>query len=76
LEHTDTLTKAVEMLGGGIHRIIVRKQGTPEVVGILSQLRLIRFFWENHRSFGNVEPLHSRSLSNLNLGSHEVVSIK
>lgn len=76
MEHTDTLTKAVEMLGGGIHRIIVRKQGTTEVVGILSQLRLVRFFWQNHRSFGNVEPLHSRSLSNLNMGSHDVISIK
>jgi len=76
LEHTDTLTKAVELLGGGCHRIIVRKQGTSEVVGILSQLRLVRFFWENVKSFGNVERLHPQSLGNLNLGGHEVVSIK
>lgn len=76
LEHTDTLTKAVEIFGGGYHRIIVRKQGTAEVLGILSQLRLVRFFWENVKSFGSVEPLHARSLSNLNIGSHEVISIK
>ena len=76
LEHTDTLTKAVEIFGGGYHRIIVRKQGTAEVIGILSQLRLVRFLWDNIKSFGNVEPLHARTLRDLSIGSHEVISIK
>ncbi|GAB7356162.1 hypothetical protein MBLNU459_g6754t1 [Dothideomycetes sp. NU459] len=75
LEHTDTLTKAVEIFGGGVHRIIVRKQGTAEVVGILSQLRLVRFFWENMASFRQVFQLHNRTLKELDLGSHSVISI-
>lgn len=76
LEHTDTLTKAVEIFGSGFHRIIVRKQGTTEVVGILSQLRLVRFFWENVKSFGVVEGLNARTLRELDIHSHQVVSIK
>ncbi|PSK54015.1 Protein sds23 [Elsinoe australis] len=75
LDHTATLTKAVEIFGSGFHRIIVRKQGTNEVAGILSQLRLVRFFWENVKSFGIVEELHALSLKNLELGSHNVLSI-
>ncbi|PNS21413.1 Protein sds23 [Sphaceloma murrayae] len=75
LDHTATLTKAVEIFGSGFHRIIVRKQGTNEVAGILSQLRLVRFFWENVKSFGVVEGLHARSLKDLELGSHSVLSI-
>jgi len=76
LDHTATLTKAVEIFGSGSHRIIVRKQGTTEVVGVLSQLRLVRFFWENVKSFGVVDALHARTLKDLELGSHGVVSIK
>lgn len=76
LEHTDTLTKAVEIFGGGVHRIIIRKQGTSEVVGILTQLRLVRFFWENMASFRSVFQLHNASLKELDIGSHNVISIK
>lgn len=76
LEHTDTLTKAVEILGSGKHRIIVRKQGTRDVVGVLSQLRLTRFFWENQISFENVSALHGRAIKDLDIGSHAIVSIK
>lgn len=76
LDHNATLTKAVEIFGSGIHRIIVRKQGTNEVAGILSQLRLVRFFWENVESFGVVNALHARTLKDLELGNHNVISIK
>ena len=76
LDHTDTLTKAVELFGGGVHRIIVRKQGSLDVVGVLSQLRLVRFFWENMASFRHVFHLHNRTIKELELGSQTVVSIK
>lgn len=76
LEHTDPLTKAVEVFGSGYHRIIVRKQGTLDVVGVLSQLRLVRFFWENMASFRSVFQLHNRTIKELDLGGHSVVSIK
>lgn len=44
-------------------------------MGILSQLRLVRFLWENRASFHPVEQLHNRSLKELDLGSHSVISI-
>ncbi|KAI4738494.1 hypothetical protein E4T50_11035 [Aureobasidium sp. EXF-12298] len=70
-----TLARAVEIFGGGCHRIIVRAPGSEDVVGILSQLRLVRFLWENRASFQPVEQLHNRSLKELDLGSHSVISI-
>lgn len=76
LEHTDTLTRAVEIFGGGSHRIIVRKQGSREVMGVLSQLRLLRFFRDNITSFRAVDELHGRTLRDLDVGSHTVISIK
>lgn len=76
LEHTDTLTRAVEIFGGGCHRIIILKKGTRDVVGILSQLRLVRFFWQNMTSFRAVDQLYGRSLKDLDIGSHNVIAIK
>lgn len=77
LEHTDSLTRAVELFGGGVHRIIVRKQGTLHVVGVLSQVRLVRFFWENMAaSFRAVDALHNKTLKDLHISSHPVLSIK
>ncbi|GAM83285.1 hypothetical protein ANO11243_012710 [Dothideomycetidae sp. 11243] len=75
LDHTATLTKAVEIFGSGFHRIIVRKQGTTEVVGVVSQLRLVRFFWENVKSFGVLDALNAKTLRDLDIHSHHVVSI-
>ncbi|KAH0300158.1 hypothetical protein KCU71_g12084, partial [Aureobasidium melanogenum] len=70
-----TLARAVEIFGGGCHRIVVHEPGSEDVVGILSQLRLVRFLWENRASFQPVEQLHNRSLKELDLGSHSVISI-
>ncbi|KAL1305986.1 hypothetical protein AAFC00_004121 [Neodothiora populina] len=75
LDHNDTLTRAVEIFGGGVHRIMVRKQGSDEVIGVLSQLRLVRFFWENMADFRAVFQLHNRTLKELGLGSQNVISI-
>ncbi|KAH0165899.1 hypothetical protein KCU86_g18214, partial [Aureobasidium melanogenum] len=70
-----TLARAVEIFGGGCHRIVVHEPGSEDVVGILSQLRLVRFLWENRASFQPVEQLHNRSIKELDLGSHSVISI-
>lgn len=75
LPHTADLTRAMEVLGGGSHRLIICKEGTSEVVGILSQLRLVRFFWENHQNFSATERLYARGLRELDLGGKEVVAI-
>lgn len=75
LSHTADLTKAMEILGSGVHRVVINKEGTSEVVGILSQLRLVRFFWDNHQSFAATERLYAKSLKELDLGAKQVLAI-
>ncbi|KAI7214520.1 hypothetical protein KC333_g5974 [Hortaea werneckii] len=75
LPHTATLTRAMEVLGGGAHRVLINKEGSSETIGILTQLRLVRFFWENHKNFAATEALYARSLKDLQLGAKEVVAI-
>lgn len=76
LPHTASLTKAVEIFGSGIHRIIIVKEHSSDVIGILTQLRLTGFFWQNGRSFPSVDQLYPSSLRDLNLGSQQVIAIK
>ncbi|KAL2375512.1 hypothetical protein RJZ90_008050 [Blastomyces dermatitidis] len=70
-----SLMRAVEIFGGGIHRIIVTREGTNEVVGIFSQWRLVKFLWENGQSFPVIDQLYPRSLAELKIGSQQVISI-
>lgn len=76
LPHSSDLTSAVELFGGGIHRIIIVSEGTNHVVGILSQLRLVKFLWENGRSFPIIEQLYPKEINDLGLGSQLPISIK
>lgn len=75
LPHTAPLTKAVEILGSGVHRIIIVKEHTADAIGVLTQLRLIIFFWENGRHFPSIESLYPRYLHDLDIGSHAVFAI-
>lgn len=69
--------KAVETFGGGVHRVVVTKESNDnEVVGIFSQFRLVKFLWENGRSFPILEQLYPQALWDLRLGSQDVISIK
>ena len=76
LPHTANLMKAVETFGKGVHRIVIVKEGTSQVVGILSQSRLVRFLWENGRSFPSIDQLYAQYLRDLKVGSNDVISIK
>ena len=76
LPHTANLTAAVEAFGGGVHRIITVKEGTNQVTGILSQLRLVKFLWENGQSFPVIDQLYHQFLKGLGIGSQDVISIK
>lgn len=76
LPHTSSLTKAVECFGGGVHRIIVVNEGTDSVVGVLSQLRLVKFLWENRKSFPVIDQLYPQYIRDLGIGSQQVISIK
>lgn len=76
LPHTADLTKAVETFGGGVHRIVVVHEGTSEVSGILSQVRLVKFLWENGASFPIIDQLYPQNIRELNIGSQHVISIR
>lgn len=76
LQSTANLTKAVEIFGSGIHRIVITKGASEDVVGIITQLRLVRFFWEHGRNFPAIEQLYHQRLMDLSLGSQSVFSIK
>lgn len=76
LTHTANLAQAMVVLGSGNHRVIITKEGTTEAVGVLSQLRLVRFFWENHKNFAATEQLYALTLKELEFGTKEVLAIQ
>lgn len=76
LPHTSYLTHAVEIFGSGVHRIVVAREGSQDILGILTQLRLVRFFWEHGRDFPQIDKLFPTSLMDLRIGSKVVKSIK
>ncbi|KAL8828553.1 MAG: hypothetical protein Q9191_002523 [Dirinaria sp. TL-2023a] len=75
LPHTADLTKAIEIFGGGSHRIVVVKEGSDDVVGVLSQLTLLTFLWDNGRSFPTIDQLYPQTLKDLGIGSQQLISI-
>lgn len=76
LPRTAGLTKAVELFGSGIHRIVITESRSEDVIGVLSQIQLVNFFWVHGRHFSALEPLFSRTLGDLAIGSHAVYAIK
>lgn len=72
---SEGLARVVEIFGSGVHRIAVVKEGTGQVVGILSQSQLIEFFWKHGRSFPSIDQLYPCSLRDLNIESAQVISI-
>ncbi|KAL9595667.1 MAG: hypothetical protein Q9219_006300 [cf. Caloplaca sp. 3 TL-2023] len=75
LPATANLTHAIEVFGGGVHRIVIVEEGTDNVVGILSQLRLVKFLWENGRNFPIIDRLYSQTVKDLGIGSQQAISI-
>ena len=76
LSESEDLSQAIEKFGSGVHRILVCKDGTTEVVGILSQLRLLRFLWDNGANFPVIYQLYAMQLQDLNIGTLTAISIK
>ncbi|KAL8677207.1 MAG: hypothetical protein Q9186_006349 [Xanthomendoza sp. 1 TL-2023] len=75
LPSTANLLHAIEVFGGGVHRIVIVEEGTDNVVGILSQLRLVKFLWENSRDFPILDALYPQSIKELAIGSQLMISI-
>ncbi|KAF7943357.1 hypothetical protein EAE96_011284 [Botrytis aclada] len=75
LSESEDLSKAVEIFGSGVHRILVCKPGTTTVVGILSQLKLVKFLWDNGSSFPAIDQLYPTILRDLNIGTQHAIAI-
>lgn len=73
LTDDEALSKAIQHFGSGVHRVIILKDG--EICGILSQLKLLKFLWENARCFPVLEQLYPIAIRDLEIGSHQIVSI-
>lgn len=76
LPESSDLIKAIETFGNGVHRVLITKDTSKEVLGVLSQSRLVKFLWENGRSFPVIDQLYSQYLRDLKIGSNDVISIK
>jgi CBS domain-containing protein len=77
LKSSATILDAVDILSNGVHRIAITDVSNDnEVIGVLSQRRLIRYIWENGRLFKSLEPLFHQSLQELGLASNRnIISI-
>lgn len=75
LSESEDLSNAIEHFGSGVHRILICRDGTNEVIGILSQLKLIRFLWDNGSSFPSIDNLYPLTLKDLAIGTPQTIAI-
>ncbi|CCH58775.1 hypothetical protein TBLA_0A09940 [Henningerozyma blattae CBS 6284] len=68
LSENDNLSNVISILGSGVHRIAITNNEMTQLKGILSQRRLIKYLWDNARSFSDLEPLLNKSLQSLKIG--------
>lgn len=75
LSATSNLSQAMEVLGSGVHRLVVVDE-TGEAVGIMSQLRMVEFFWNEGVNFASIDELYPHNLKELDIGTKETISVK
>ncbi|EDO17074.1 hypothetical protein Kpol_530p44 [Vanderwaltozyma polyspora DSM 70294] len=68
LPETENLSTVLGILGSGVHRVAITNTEMTKIKGILSQRRLIKYLWDNARSFPSLEPLFNSSLQELQIG--------
>ncbi|KAK8022484.1 sds23/moc1 [Apiospora rasikravindrae] len=68
------LAKVIEVFGSGIHQFLVTNNA-GEVIGILSQLTLVEFFWNEGVNFRAIDELYPLILKDLGVGSQQIVAI-
>ncbi|CAI4213322.1 unnamed protein product [Parascedosporium putredinis] len=71
---TDKLGRAIEILGSGVHRVLVSDE-SGAIIGILSQLKLIEFFWSEGLHFPTIEKLYTAHISELGIASKQVLAV-
>lgn len=63
LPASDPLAKVVQIMASGVHRVAVtRDDSKSDVIGILSQRKVVKFFWENLRAFVDLEALYQKTV--------------
>lgn len=75
LPGTSNLSQVVETLGSGVHRFLVTDQ-EGDAVGIMSQLRMVEFFWNEGVNFASIDQLYPAILRDLGVGTKDAISIK
>lgn len=75
LPGSENLAQAIQILGSGIHRLLVTAPD-GDVVGIASQLRIVEFFWNEGVNFASIDRLYPVMLRDLGIGTKEIVSVK
>ncbi|EKD12363.1 CBS domain containing protein [Drepanopeziza brunnea f. sp. 'multigermtubi' MB_m1] len=75
LSESEDLSKAIEHFACGTHRILITKDDSTEVVGILSQLKLVKFLWDNGTSFPAINALYPKILRDLEVGTPQTIAI-
>ncbi|KAK9441228.1 CBS domain containing protein [Metarhizium brunneum] len=74
LPSNGNLAQAIEILGSGIHRILITNS-LGNVVGIMSQLLMVDFFWNEGVNFPAVDRLYPIMLRDLGVGTQQVISV-
>ncbi|OAA81919.1 Cystathionine beta-synthase, core [Akanthomyces lecanii RCEF 1005] len=74
LDASSSLAQAIETLGSGIHRIVISDL-SDHVVGVMSQLRLADFFWNEGVNFPSIERLYPALLRDLSIGTQKTISV-
>ncbi|KAL0936704.1 cbs domain containing protein [Colletotrichum truncatum] len=74
LPFDETLDKAIEVFGSGIHRVLVTSPG-GDVIGILSQLKLVEFFWNEGINFPAIDKLYPVILRDLGIGTQQIIAV-
>ena len=75
LSESDSLVDVVNIMSTGVHRIAILQANSDRVLGMLSQRRVVNFFWDNRQAFSNLESLYSKTLQELEIGSTNVICI-
>ncbi|CAG9980747.1 unnamed protein product [Clonostachys byssicola] len=68
------LSQAIEILGSGVHRLLITNEG-DEVIGILSQVRTLEFFWNEGVNFPTIDQLYPVVIRDLNIGTKDAISV-
>ncbi len=75
LQGDEDLARAIEIFGSGIHRILVTNFHA-EVVGILSQITLMEFFWNEGVNFRAIDDLYPKLMKDLGIGTQQIIAVK